>query len=311
LLKQYNAVKFIKITVIILVIIIADTQFLNSAANNNAEYKTEIQNWQEKRINSLTKTDGWLSLTGLFWLEEGKNSFGASEENMIIFPGKNVPAKIGYFILESDSVVVQILPEIEVFNESNIVKKIKMIADIDGNKTVLRLGSLSWFVLKRGDKYGIRLRDSENQALKNFKGIQNFPVNIKWRIKAKLETYDPPKKIKIPTVLGTEIEQTSPGVLVFDINNKTYRLEPTGEKSDEELFLVFGDVTNGWETYGGGRFLYVNNVDSTGYTYIDFNKAYNPPCAFTDYATCPLPPAQNKIKVRIEAGEKKYEGFSH
>ena len=126
-----------------------------------------------------------------------------------------------------------------------------------------------------------------------------------------MEFYDPPKKVEIPTVLGTIVEEESPGALLFEINGKNYRLDPLGKKSDKLLFIIFSDEASGCETYGGGRFLEVANVDSNGFTYIDFNKAYNPPCAFSDYATCPLPPQQNKLKLRIEAGEKKYSGHSH
>ena len=270
------------------------------------QYVSNIKEWQRQRIESLTDPESWLSLSGLFWLREGENSFGAAKNNQIVFPGNNLPAQIGITILKADSVYTKIRPDVKVFCDNKPVSFIKMIPDVEKNKTVLRLASLSWFIIKRGDKYAIRLRDSENPAIKNFKGIQTFPIDKKWRVKARMEFYDPPKKVEIPTVLGTIVEEESPGALLFEINGKNYRLDPLGKKSDKQLFIIFSDETSGWETYGGGRFLEVDNVDSNGITYIDFNKAYNPPCAFSDYATCPLPPQQNKLKLRIEAGEKKY-----
>lgn len=275
------------------------------------QYVSNIKEWQRQRIESLTDPESWLSLSGLFWLREGENSFGAAKNNQIVFPGNNLPAQIGITILKADSVYTKIRPDVKVFCDNKPVSFIKMIPDVEKNKTVLRLASLSWFIIKRGDKYAIRLRDSENPAIKNFKGIQTFPIDKKWRVKARMEFYDPPKKVEIPTVLGTIVEEESPGALLFEINGKNYRLDPLGKKSDKQLFIIFSDETSGWETYGGGRFLEVDNVDSNGITYIDFNKAYNPPCAFSDYATCPLPPQQNKLKLRIEAGEKKYNGHSH
>ena len=275
------------------------------------QYVSNIKEWQRQRIESLTDPESWLSLSGLFWLREGENSFGAAKNNQIVFPGNNLPAQIGITILKADSVYTKIRPDVKVFCDNKPVSFIKMIPDVEKNKTVLRLASLSWFIIKRGDKYAIRLRDSENPAIKNFKGIQTFPIDKKWRVKARMEFYDPPKKVEIPTVLGTIVEEESPGALLFEINGKNYRLDPLGKKSDKQLFIIFSDETSGWETYGGGRFLEVDNVDSNGITYIDFNKAYNPPCAFSDYATCPLPPQQNKLKLRIEAGEKKYSGHSH
>ena len=275
------------------------------------QYVSSIKKWQRQRVESLTNPESWLSLSGLFWLQQGQNSFGGAEDNNIVFPGNNVPSKIGFTILNGDSVYTKIYKKVKVTCNNQTVEYIKMIPDVEKNKTVLRLASLSWFIIKRGDKYAIRLRDSKNPAIKNFKGIERFPIDKKWRVKARMEFYNPPKIVEIPTVLGTMVEAESPGALVFEINGREFRLDPLGKKTDKELSLIFSDKTSGWETYGGGRFLEVDNVDSNGYTYIDFNKAYNPPCAFTDYATCPLPPEQNKLKIRVEAGEKKYSGHSH
>src|SRR5699024_4844838 len=142
--------------------------------------------------------------------------------------------------------------------------------------------------------------------LKNFKGIERFKVDKKWRIKAIFKPFDQPKKIKIPTVTGRPTEMSVPGILEFTIADQTYTLQPYGSMDDDELFVIFGDVTNGEQTYGGGRFLYIKVPDEDGVTYLDFNKAYNPSCAFTKFATCPLPNSRNRLPVKIKAGEKKY-----
>jgi uncharacterized protein (DUF1684 family) len=153
--------------------------------------------------------------------------------------------------------------------------------------------------------YGIRARDLNSDLVKNFTDIDRFPIDQSWDIKSRYEEYNPPKEIVVPNILGQMNKEKSPGAVVFDRNGKTYKIEAVDE-GDNNLFLIFADETSGEETYGGGRFLYVNKPDSTGIIDLDFNKAYNPPCVFTKYATCPLPPEQNYLKLKIEAGEKMY-----
>ncbi|MEW5806696.1 MAG: DUF1684 domain-containing protein [Acidobacteriota bacterium] len=259
----------------------------------------------------MTSKNGWLSLAGLFWLEEGENGFGADESNTILFPGDRAPDFIGSFFLDNGQVTIRIKPDIKVLHGDTPVTEMILQDDEKGEPTVLTCGSLSWHVIKRDNRYGIRLKDSENPKIKEFKGIERFPVSKRWRIKAKYLPYDPPKNISIVNVLGKVSEEPSPGALKFKIYGKTYRLDSLGEPDDEELFIVFGDRTNGFETYGGGRFLYVKKPDKKGMTYVDFNKAYNPPCAFTEFATCPMPPSQNKLPVKITAGEKSYKDALH
>jgi uncharacterized protein (DUF1684 family) len=178
-------------------------------------------------------------------------------------------------------------------------------SDADGDQTLLTLGSLSFYVIQRGDRVGVRVKDSQSEARKDFHGIESFPIDPKWRVEARLEPYDPPKSIPVPNVLGSVEPGECPGALVFQINGKTYRLDPILEKGERDLFVIFADRTNGTQTYGAGRFLYASPpID--GRTTLDFNKAYNPPCVFTLYATCPLPPPQNRLPIRVEAGEKAY-----
>ncbi len=271
-------------------------------------YIKEIDDWHDARIKSLTSEKGWLSLAGLFWLKEGENSFGSDPANDIVFLNDKVPACMGSFLLDNGLVSVRIKPNAKVLHNDTPVAEMVLENDEEREPTILSFGSLSWYVVKRDGKFGIRLKDSENPRRKEFKGIERFPVSVKWLIEAEYTPYDPPKKISIPTILGTVTEEPSPGALRFKVDGTTYKLDALGEPDDEELFIVFGDLTNGTETYGGGRFLSVKRPDESGMTSIDFNRAYNPPCAFTEFATCPRPPSQNKLSIKISAGEKVYGG---
>ncbi|HGY56167.1 MAG TPA: DUF1684 domain-containing protein [Caldithrix abyssi] len=271
-----------------------------------AAYFQQIENWHKQRIASLTKKDGWLTLAGLFWLEEGESTFGSAEDNKIVFPKDKAPAHIGRFIVKGDEISVKIDSRVTVLHDGQPVQALPLQHDLTGKPTILTLGSLSWYVIKRGDRYLIRLKDSEHPRLKEFKGIERYPVDVRWRVKARLEPYNPPKKLHIANVLGQVSETDCPGALVFEIDGKEYRLDPEGKMGEKEWFLNFSDETSGRETYGAGRYLVIDAPDENGITYIDFNKAYNPPCAFSPFATCPLPPKQNKLLLRITAGEKDY-----
>jgi len=180
-----------------------------------------------------------------------------------------------------------------------------------GRPPTVHLGSLQWFVIERADRIGIRLRDTENPAIAAFDGIEMFPIDVGWRIPARFDRYDPPKMIRIPNIIGTVSVQPSPGAVVFDVDGEELRIDVTGDPYGERFSIVFGDRTNADETYGGGRFLTVNAPDDRDRMFIDFNRATNPPCAFTEFATCPLPPRQNQLPVRIEAGEKVYKKLPH
>jgi uncharacterized protein (DUF1684 family) len=277
----------------------------------NAEYLSAIQSWQQKRLTSLKSPTGWLNLAGLFWLKTGENTAGADSANAIIFPKDRAPDFVGSFIWQDSVVTFQARPGIAVTHHDSAVTAIVMRNDLQKNPTQLALGSLSWTIIQRGERLGVRLRDHQHPQLQQFGGIETFPVDSTWRLEAAFEANLPPKLIAIPTVLNTINEEPSPGAFVFKINGKTYRLDATGKMTDAELFVIFADQTNGRETYNAGRFLYVPTPDAGGKSIIDFNKAYNPPCAFTEFATCPLPPEQNKLGVRITAGEKKYAHAAH
>ncbi len=280
-------------------------------AETDPAYVAAIQKWQQKRTSSLTRKNGWLCLAGLLWLEEGENRFGSHATNSVRFPEGQAPNFIGTFMLEKGEVRVTIDPGIKVLCEEKPVQKMLLKTDLSDEKTILSLGTLSWYIIKRGDRFGVRLRDSEHANLRNFKDIDAFEIDPAWRIKAKFEPYVPVKKIPIPNVLGSITDERCPGALVFEVDGNMHRLDVLADTDEDDFFMIFADKTSGYETYGAGRFLYVEKPGEDGTTFIDFNKAYNPPCAFTEFATCPLPPSQNRLPVNIMAGEKKYAGGSH
>jgi hypothetical protein len=177
-------------------------------------------------------------------------------------------------------------------------------SDAEGEPTVVKHGSVSFYLIKRGERLGVRIKDSRNPALLAFHGIDSYPIDLKWRFDARFDASPAGKTISVPNILGSVEQEKSPGAVVFELEGKELRIGAVTESGTEDLFLIFGDQTNGVETYGGGRFLYAAPPDKNGRVVLDFNKAYNPPCVFTPYATCPLPPTQNRLPIRIEAGEK-------
>ena len=271
-------------------------------------YLKSIEEWHQHRIEELKAPDGWLSLAGLYWLKEGENRFGTEPSNDVVFPiGKGAP-EMGVFILDNGRVTVTANRDIEILHDKDSVTTLDMKSDGTGNPTLLSYGTLSWFVIERGDQIGIRLRDSANSHIAGFQDIKRFPVSMKWHIEAQYKPYDTVKMIAVPTVLGTISESPCSGALVFEINGRTYSLDPITEESGGSYFIIFGDESNGTETYGGGRFLSASAAGPDGKVVLDFNKAYNPPCAFTPFATCPLPPEQNVLPIAVTAGEKTYAG---
>ncbi|HEV7473766.1 MAG TPA: DUF1684 domain-containing protein [Pyrinomonadaceae bacterium] len=286
-----------------------------------AAHRSEIQKWQNDRLTSLTKDDGWLTLVGLFWLNEGENKFGSDAKNAVVLPKDKSPGMAGSFWLEQGRVRLVARPEAGIgvqYGNVDVKRDAKPITNFDlkddnddAGPTILYLGSLIINVVKRGERIGVRVKDRESRTRREFKGLEYFPIDPKWRVEARLEPYQPPKTIPITNVLSMTDNETSPGALAFEVDGKTYRIDPILEKGETDWFIMIADETTGRETYGAGRYLYVTPPDATGKVVVDFNKTYSPPCAFTNYATCPLPPQQNHLPFRIEAGEKKYAGTVH
>lgn len=276
-----------------------------AATFDASAHKKQVDEWRANRFERLKSEDGWLTLIGLFWLQEGENSFGSDPSNKIIFPKGKSPAKAGTLVVNKGTVKLQTAPGVTITTGGKPVQSAVLKADVTGEPTVLDLGSLRFYVIDRNGKLGVRLRDREHPARKKFEGIPFYPVDSKWRVEAKFEAHK--KKIPIVNILGMVEDTPSPGTLVFQIDGKTYRLDAVEEQGETDLFIIFGDQTNGKETYGAGRYVYTAPPGPDGKVVLDFNKAYNPPCVFSPYATCPLPPKQNKLAVRIEAGEKNYK----
>jgi len=281
----------------------ADTASGTAAAP--AAYRQEIEAWRQSRLAGLKREDGWLTLVGLFWLEEGENRFGSDAGNRVVFPAGKAPAVAGSLERHGNAVTVKASPGTGLTTGGKPVAELLLRSDADGKPTVLELGSLRFHVIQRGDWVGVRVKDLKSPQLAAFHGIDEFPVRPDWRVEARFESYAPPKKIPIPNILGQVQDSPSPGAVIFERGGATYRLDALSNGEDGSLFLIFADQTNGHDTYGAGRFLEAG-APKEGRVVVDFNKAYNPPCAFTSYATCPLPPRQNKLALRVEAGEKKY-----
>jgi uncharacterized protein (DUF1684 family) len=262
-------------------------------------HRAEITQWQERRASRLKAEDGWLSLIGLFWLNEG--------DNVISIPSAGSPTvKLvrheGIVTLEPGATAMKIA-------EVPVTAPTVLKNDAEENgPSVVQMGTVRFQVIKRGEKYGLRVKDSEAQTRTHFQGLDYYPIDPKWRIEARYEAYTPEKKIPITDVTGMTADNISPGALVFSVDGKEYRIDPVLEDGSEDLFIIFKDATSRDETYQAGRYFYAPKPGPDGKTVIDFNKAYNPPCAFTPFATCPLPPPQNRLPIRIEAGEKRYAG---
>jgi len=280
----------------------------SKAALDVANYKIEIDEWRKNRVQELKAENGWLNLAGLYWLKEGINSFGSDEANDIRFPAGKIPGRAGYFLVNQGTVSITTTTNITQGGKK-MDKGIIYSPDSTSNPT-LEYGSLRWFVIQRDKSVGIRLRDLESDGIHKFKGIVSYPADPAWRIEARVEHYNEPKMIEVTNVVGQTMPQAVHGSLAFNVNGKDYQLDALDGGKDE-LFVIFADDTNEKETYPAGRYVYVKRPDSTGMTILDFNKAYNPPCAFTEFATCLLPPKQNVLTLSVMAGEKKYAGADH
>jgi uncharacterized protein len=288
---------------------------LASAAISSAELtqeRTNVEQWKARRVASLTSETGWLTLTGLYWLKPGENTFGRAKSNTLVLDNKSLAERAGSFVVKDGKVrfVARKGASVAVTHDGKAVSDLELASDLTSDPTILKSGSLSFYLIERVGKLGIRVRDSENPHRRNFTGLQYFPIDDSWVVDARFEPYNPRKKVPIVNILGMQEDMDAPGALVFTHGGKEYRLDALLEDpADKELFIMFADGTSGKETYGAGRFMYVPLPSKESLVRLNFNKAYNPPCAFNTFATCPLPPPQNKLMtVRVEAGEKTYVG---
>jgi len=275
----------------------ADEQALDLVA-----YEADVLQWRAERLETLKSPDGFLTLVGLNWLTDEVGRIGSAEDNDVMLPGKAAPY-VGRVRVTDAGVLLEVEPEVDVRYEGVPVRSILMSDDMTENPVLITHGSLAWVVVNRDGRYAIRVRDYEHPALDAFPPIEYFPIDPAMRVTATLQRFDEPKILTVDTVIvGLDYRPTSPGTVSFDIDGETYELE--AYNSGDRLFFIFGDSTTGRETYPAGRFLYAAVPGEDGKTILDFNKAYNPPCAFNQFATCPVASPGNRIGARIDVGEK-------
>ncbi|MGZ8867080.1 MAG: DUF1684 domain-containing protein [Thermoanaerobaculia bacterium] len=255
-----------------------------------AAHSEAIRKWQENRDARLRREDGWLSLVALQWLE----------------PGENKVASLGTLVLEDGTITLTPAPDAQLtIDQKPVTGKVELRDDSDGNgPTIVYADKRNFQIIKRGDRFGVRIKDPAAKTRLEFKGLEYFPLDPSWRVVAHFQPYQPARQIPIVDITGMVSNQVVPGALVFEVGEQTFRLDAIAEEGTRELFVIFKDATSRDATYPAGRYLYVPRPGVDGKIVVDFNKAYNPPCAFTPYATCPLPPRQNRLPIRIEAGEK-------
>lgn len=275
-------------------------------AQGETDYAKEIEKWRGERETNLKKETGWLTVAGLFWLKEGTNTVGAGERFDVRLTDNFKQGKFGEIEFKNGAATLRVEKGIEAQSEGkSISAPVELVSDEKGKPTEIRTGTQTFFLIKREERSGIRLKDSNSEARRNFKGLHWFPVDESYKVTARLEPWPEPKEVKVPNVLGGNFNMKSPGLLKFTVKGKECSLQPVLE-DDGTLFIIFGDGSNVKETYKSGRFLYAEKPVN-GEVILDFNKAENPPCAFTPYATCPLPPPGNKLEAEITAGEKRYD----
>lgn len=273
-------------------------------------YIVEIEEWRAQRLEKLIAPAGWISLVGLDWLKPGASSIGSADDNDIVIA--SAPEHLGKVDWSDGAVTVTLNAGSGATIDGKAVASATMRDDSHENPTTIAFGTTHFYLIDRaGGKKGLRIKDSESDTRKHFQGLDYYPIDPSWRIEAKWVAFDPPRTIEIPNVTGAMDKFAVPGKAMFEHDGKSLELLPVLETDDAtELFFIFSDKTSGKETYGAGRGFY-SAMPKDGKVVLDFNKAYNPPCAFTPFSTCPLTPPENRLKFPVTAGEKKYRGSSH
>ncbi len=275
-----------------------------TAANSPMDYRQQIEQWRAEHQKKLAADDGWLTVAGLDWLREGENRVGADPANEVPLPDHSLPGRVATISFHAGQAVLHPAPDVPLMLNGKPAHQTTLKEDTD----ILAIHRLKFYVIRRSDHVGIRLKDNDSPERKHFTGLTWYPVDPSWRIHAKFTAWDKPHTIAFDNTIGQRENEPSPGYVTFTRDGREYRLEPMLD--DGELFFVFRDRTSGKTTYGASRFLYTEPAKE-GFVWLDFNKAENPPCAFTAYATCPLPSPQNRLDLAVEAGEKTYQGGPH
>lgn len=292
-----------KIRVNLLTVILIFLLFSSSSMAQDS-YRSELQRWRAQTEAELKGDDGWLTVAGFFWLKEGPNSIGADPSSDITLPPESAPARVGTIDFQNGKLTLRIADEVKATLKDQSVTTIEMKSDESQKPDMIAVGEVTFHIIKRNGRYAVRVKHRDSEARRAFTGLKWFPARKEYRVKARFVAYEQPRKILIPSILGYEDEMTSPGYVLFTLAGKERRLEPV-MSGEDKLFFIFRDLTSGKTTYPGGRFLYTE-LPKGGEVILDFNRAINPPCAFTAFATCPLPPRQNWLDGAIEAGELNY-----
>jgi uncharacterized protein len=264
------------------------------------EHKAEIAQWHSERIDRLQEPLGWLLLAGMYWLEEPVQTFGTGDDVDFQFPDGTLPGYAGRFEIDADTVRMYPDDGLEIMADGQQIDD--PVIYTPEHAAELQYGRLTWFVIQRGDLTGIRLYDTESDVLKRFRGIDLYAPDLEYRVLAKLVPHDVPTTVPVTNILGQTSDEESAGKLVFELKGLTHELTVLG--TGDRLFIIIADETSRSETFPGGRYIYVDNPGHGGSTILDFNKAYNPPCAFSPFTTCQLPPEGNTLSLAVLAGEK-------
>jgi uncharacterized protein len=276
----------------------------------DAPYLQSVENWRKDYQAYLTSDTGWLTVCGLFWLREGANRFGSDPSNEIVLPA-SAPAHAGAFEFHGGKTTARIEPGVLVTLNGQPVQKAELRPDTASDRLVL--GDLTLYVHASGERLAIRMKDKNSKLRREFSGLDWFPIDESYRVTARYVPYDAPKQLDSQNILGDPIKLDIVGYLAFSLHGQDFRLEVEPEKN-RGFFIVFRDLTAGKETYPASRFIDTDppkDASNGKVVDLDFNRAYNPPCAYNPYTTCPLPLPGNRMKIAIPAGEKLYKGHAH
>ena len=267
------------------------------------QYLERIGEWRERRHQRLASDDGWMTLVGLEWLHDGENRIGSASSSHARIPGG--PADWGTIVVDGERIVFSPAPGADITVDGEVVGEAELVADNQGRPTVVRSGDLSFYVIYR-QSYALRIKDRKAPTLLAFEHMPVYDIDPSWRIEGRLERAAPGTTVEVADVLGHTNASPVYGTFHFERDGERYSLVGIGTEGSTSIEFMFADRTSGRETYGAGRFVYSDGMPQDGRLVVDFNKAYNPPCAFTDYSTCPLPVPENRLDLWVRAGEKKY-----
>jgi len=290
---------------LLLLALVLATSVAAGPAEIDQDWAASIEESRAERDERLRSPDGWLTLAGLFWLEPGANGFGSDDENPIVLDAPDIPPQAGTLSLNGETVTIHVAPEARVeLNGDPITERTLRDDNAEDGPDLLTIGRLRFYAIRRAERYGVRVKDPEHPNLTGFRGLEFFPLDPAYRIDARFSPYDEPQEVQVLSVVGTKQTFLIPGVVEFTLHGRELSLLPfVSDPDDTDFWFIFKDKTSGKESYG---FRYLSAEMTDGRVDLDFNRTYNPPCAFTPYATCPLPPKANRLDVRIESGERIY-----